>query len=203
MKIGIDIDGVLTDIEQWQLDYGSKFVFEQYHKGIINLEGYDIEEIFNVDEKAEDEFWKKYLYEYAKNEPARKFASEVINKLKDEGKEIYIITARYLTDIDTAEGQRMREIVKKWLEENKIYYDKIIFSPEDKLDICLQNNIDIMIEDKVENINNISKNIPVICFNARYNKECNEENIYRCYSWYDVYNKIKDIENRNKIVIFD
>ena len=25
MKIGIDIDGVLTDIEQWQLDYGSKF----------------------------------------------------------------------------------------------------------------------------------------------------------------------------------
>ena len=78
---------------------------------------YDIEEIFNVDEKAEDEFWKKYLYEYAKNEPARKFASEVINKLNDEGKEIYIITARYLTDIDTAEGQRMREIVKKWLEE--------------------------------------------------------------------------------------
>ena len=54
MKIGIDIDGVLTDIEQWQLDYGSKFVFEQYHKGIINSEGYDIEEIFNVDEKAED-----------------------------------------------------------------------------------------------------------------------------------------------------
>ena len=62
---------------------------------------YDIEEIFNVDEKAEDEFWEKYLYEYAKNEPARKFASEVINKLKDEGKEIYIITARYLTDMDT------------------------------------------------------------------------------------------------------
>lgn len=24
MRIGIDIDGVLTDIEQWQLDLGSK-----------------------------------------------------------------------------------------------------------------------------------------------------------------------------------
>lgn len=203
MRIGIDIDGVLTDIEQWQLDYGSEFVFEKYHKGIINSEGYDIEEIFNVDRKAEDEFWEKYLYEYAKNEPARKFASEVINKLKDEGKEIYIITARYLTNRDTAEGKRMREIVKKWLKENKIYYDKIIFSPEDKVEICQKNNIDVMIEDKVENINNISKTIPVICFNARYNKECNGKNIYRCYSWYDVYNKIKDIENRNKIVIFD
>ena len=31
MRIGIDIDGVLTDIEQWQLDYGSKVVCEQYN----------------------------------------------------------------------------------------------------------------------------------------------------------------------------
>ena len=34
MKIGIDIDGVLTDIEQWQLDYGSKFYYENYGLGI-------------------------------------------------------------------------------------------------------------------------------------------------------------------------
>lgn len=115
--------------------------------------------------------------------------------MKDEGKEIYIITARYLTNRDTAEGQQMREIVRTWLKENKVYYDKIIFSPEDKVEICQKNNIDVMIEDKVENINNISKNIPVICFNARYNKECNGKNIYRCYSWYDVYDKIKNIEN--------
>ena len=38
MRIGIDIDGVLTDIEQWQLDYGSKFYFEKYDKEIINNE---------------------------------------------------------------------------------------------------------------------------------------------------------------------
>ena len=44
-----------------------------------------------------------------------------------------------------------------------------------------------MIEDKVENINNISKEIPVICFNASYNKSCTSDNIYRAYSWYDVY----------------
>ena len=30
MKIGIDIDGVLTDVEQWQLDYGSKYYYEKY-----------------------------------------------------------------------------------------------------------------------------------------------------------------------------
>lgn len=47
MRIGIDIDGVLTDIEQWQLDYGSKVIFEQYNKGIINSNGYDIKE-YNI-----------------------------------------------------------------------------------------------------------------------------------------------------------
>ena len=39
----------------------------------------------------------------------------------------------------------------------------------------------------IENINNISKEIPVICFNASYNKSCTSDNIYRAYSWYDVY----------------
>lgn len=34
MRIGIDIDGVLNDIEQWQLDYGSKFYYEKYRNKI-------------------------------------------------------------------------------------------------------------------------------------------------------------------------
>ena len=36
MRIGIDIDGVLTDIEQWQIDCGSKyFNKEVYHILIV------------------------------------------------------------------------------------------------------------------------------------------------------------------------
>mgnify|MGYP001106236423 CR=1 FL=1 len=162
MKIGIDIDGVLTDIEQWQLDYGSKFYYENYVLGIKKYKGYETNEIFDVDIKLDDEFWNKYFREYSINVEARKFANEVIDKLKENGFEIYIITARFLTDKNTIEGEKMRNIVKNWLKQNNIHYDKIIFSPEDKLEICKKNNIDIMIEDKVENINNISKEIPVL-----------------------------------------
>ena len=53
-----------------------------------------------------------------------------------------------------------------------------------------------MIEDKPENVDKISKDIPVICFNVEYNKKCEGKNIYRAYSWYDVYNKIKEISNK-------
>ena len=53
----------------------------------------------------------------------------------------------------------MRKIVLEWLKENNIFYDNIIFSPEDKINICIENDIDLMIEDKVENINIISQKI--------------------------------------------
>ena len=89
----------------------------------------------------------------------------------------------------------MKKTVTNWLNKYNIYYDKIIFSPEEKLDICMANNIELMIEDKVDNINKISKHIPVICFDARYNQECKGKNIYRCYSLYDIYAKIKKIKN--------
>ena len=189
MRIGIDIDGVLTDIEQWQLDVGGKF-FSKYNKSVVNKDGYEITEIFDISDELDDEFWNEYLYEYVTKEPSRKYASEVIKKLKDEGNEVYIVTARYLTDRNTDDGKRMREIVVNWLEEQNIYYDEIIFSPEDKKENCKKYNIDIMIEDKADNINKISSIVPVICFHAGYNKECKGKNIYRVYNWYDIYNLI-------------
>ena len=81
----------------------------------------------------------------------------------------------------------MRKIVIDWLKKQNIIYDEIIFASEDKLDTCIKNNIDLMIEDKVDNINKISSKIPVISFNTRYNESCNGNNIIRCYSWYDIY----------------
>ncbi len=197
MRIGIDIDGVLTDIEQWQLDYGSKFYFEKYGKEIQNNEGYETKEIFKVDSKLDDEFWTEYFKDYSINVDVRKFSSEVIKKLKQDGNEIYIITARgsFLShSANVMLFEENKNIVLEWLRKNEIEYDKIIFSPEDKLSICLENNIDVMIEDKVDNINKISTRIPVICFHAGYNKNCKGNNIFRCYSWYDIYSKISSIK---------
>ncbi len=194
MRIGIDIDGVLTDIEQYQLDCGSKYVNEHFGNGVVNGNEYETKDIFEISDDIDNDFWAEYLPKYATEEPARKYASEVINKLKNEGNEIYIITARYLTDRNDELGIKMRKTVEKWLLDNNIYYDKLIFSPEDKLEICKENHINLMIEDKVDNINKISQEIPVICFNAGYNKNCVGKNILRCFSWYDIYNKIKNMK---------
>lgn len=39
MIIGIDIDGVLTDIEKFELDYGSKYMITKFNKTIVNPNG--------------------------------------------------------------------------------------------------------------------------------------------------------------------
>ncbi len=193
MKIGVDVDGVLTNIEKYQLEKGSIF-FDKYNKKIVDPKGYETTTIFDVSSELDDLFWNEYYRDYCTNSCCREYANDVINKLKNEGNEIIIITARstWIPTDNSMSREEARNIIINWLKQNDICYDKIIISEEDKLDICLNNNIDIMIEDKVDNINKISTKIPVICFNAGYNEKCKGENIYRAYSWYDIYHILKN-----------
>ncbi len=193
MKIGIDIDGVITNIEQFVIDYISKYCVENNIEYNIGNSCYNYCKTFNISKEIEMDFWNEYLESYAINEKARPFASEVIKKLKEEGHEIYIITARWLTNRDDDKGEKMRDIVRKWLFENNILYDELIFSKGDKerkFQEITENKIDLMIEDAPNNVKEISDIVPVICYNAEYNKDCIGDKIYRCYSWYDIYKKI-------------
>lgn len=194
MKIGIDIDGVLVDVRRFMLEYGTKFCYDNNIDYKINENGYSSKEIFNLDDESDNKFWNQYLELYAINELPFSFASEVINKLIKDGNEIYIITSRYPTHENSEASTKMKKIVEQWLLKHNINYNKIIFSNSDKVKDCEEFKIDLMIEDKVKNINNISKIIPVICFDTQYNKICTSNNIIRCYSWYDIYNKIRDIK---------
>ena len=193
MNIGIDIDGVLTNIESWQNESAAKYMYEKYNKGIINASGYDTSEIYGVTKEQDQKWWFETYEEYMK-EPARKYASEVINKLSEEGNKIYIITARCIEkEFTKMTDEIMQDGINKGLKENNIKYNEIYFSPEDKTTICKKLKLDMMIEDKKANIEEISKIMPVYCFDAKYNKDIKEnKNIIRCYNWYDIYKKVKE-----------
>ena len=190
MRIGIDIDGVFTDLRQFHIDYGSKYCYENNIDFSYDLSYFDIASTFNITKDLEKDFWNKYLEFYAREEKIRPFAKEIIDKLKEDGNEIYIITARWLADREDEIGENMRNITKNWLYENDIKYDKLIFTKSSKLQYCIDNKIDLMIEDDSKNINELSTKVPVICYDAEYNRNCKGNNIIRCYSWYDVYIKI-------------
>lgn len=196
-KIGIDIDNVLSNFNEELLKEFLNHDKELRNTGIIDENAYITKGMFDWSTEELDDFYNNNIERIAKNLKVIDEAPEYIKKLKENGYEIYIITARgsFLShSADVMSIEENRNIVLEWLKKNNINYDKIIFSPENKLEICLENDIDLMIEDKVDNINKISKKIPVICFNVGYNKECEGKNIIRCYSWYDIYAKIKNIK---------
>ncbi|MBO4816552.1 MAG: hypothetical protein J5507_06695 [Clostridia bacterium] len=186
MKIGVDIDGVLTDLAKFHLDYGTKYAIENNLGEIKDPYGYKIDDIIDLETGKHKDFWQKYDDCYTKNKYTREFASEVLHKLKDEGNEIHIITAR------NPKTEQKEEWTTSWLSENNICYDKLTFTDKKK-DYCKENNIDVMIEDSTGTILEVSELIPVICFDNPHNQDCNGDNIIRCYSWYDIYDKIRKV----------
>ena len=194
MNIGIDIDGVLTNDDDYILDFTSKYCYEHDLKGFDNANLYEYRKL-NWDENTINDYRKEYFLNYIKNEPARKFASEVIKKLRYEENKIFIISARYKTaEYGKINNENVRECTLDWLRKNKIEYDKIIFTKPPKVNEILENKIDIMIEDSPTTINELVKVVKVLYYYTRYNRSIEHENITRVYSWYDIYMKINEMK---------
>lgn len=194
MNIGIDIDGVLTDMEREVTDYATKMCVEEKIPIKVDVSQYYETDTFDWTQEQSDKFWNKYLVPYVVESNARKYSKEIIEKLRQEGNKIYIITARDESGMPTEYYGKMQQLTKKWLEKQGIQYDKIIFSKDkEKLQKCIENNVDIMIEDSPSNIQNIATKINVIKFDCQYNKQISGKNIVTAYSWYHIYDIIKKI----------
>ena len=191
MRIGIDIDGVLTDIERFMIDYGSKFFIDNNIPLNIKPGFYDDVKMLNCTEEQAVDFWREYIIYYFSEYRARDFAAQIIKRLKKEGHEIYIITGRNEYGVPAEYTGKIKEITEQWLKENDILYDKIIYTEGSKLPYCIGNYIEVLIDDWSKVLKEVSTQIPTICFNCYYNTDAEGKNITRAYSWYDVYDKIK------------
>ena len=196
MNIGIDIDGVLTNYEREQLDYATKLCVDEGWDINIELIQYYETDTFNWNQEQANKFWNKYIIKYFSETPVRTFAPEVIEKLRQEGHKIFLITARNDYGMPSEHYGEEQQITKEWLKRNGINYEKLIFE-SDKLDSCIENKIDVMIEDSPKNISELSKHIKVIKFDCQYNKDVKNENVTTAYSWYHIYRIIKEMEGEN------
>lgn len=193
MKIGIDIDGVLNNMHEFIIEYGTKLCNELGKYKIENINAQWSTEIFLWSNEVAHELWNKFGNELYVKSSARKFASEVIKKLKDENNEIFIITARKNNDewFPPELRENTEEVTIKWLEENEIIYDKIFFDSKDKAKVCRELGIDIMIEDDPKNIDMLTETTNVLIFDTLYNRLDKYKEVTRAYSWYDIYNVLQ------------
>ena len=196
MNIGIDIDGTLTDEHGYMIKKALEYIKrENLNFKIEDESQYYTIDVFNWGEKHENEFWDEYIFDYAKNIKVYDDVVRVIKKLKENNK-IIIITSRGFTTENTENGKIMRSLVEKWLKDNEIPYDEIIYAKHGKVEECKKSKLDVIIEDSAYNmecLKGIVKNI--ICFDAPYNKDVT--NVIRCKNW----NEIEKVFESKKVSI--
>ena len=189
-RIGIDVDEVLAEhldklIEFLEIEKNI-FIkrddfFSYYWPDVLKI---SLEEAINIDEEfKESDFFETIL--------PLKNSKDIIENLKNNH-ELFVITARPI---------EFKEKTEKWINNYfEDYFEEIIHSscPEffdgvkkTKSEICLEKNIDIIIEDsKKTSLDCASKGIKVLLLDNYWNQNCEHENIIRVKDWNEIKKKI-------------
>ena len=193
MNIGIDIDDTISNSFETYFSDSQIYDIEKMNgtgevKNIGKISSHKyVETMYDWDDEATNEFWNIYFEKVLKEATPKDHAAEVINKLKEEGNNIYIITARYEQEgIDS-----VRKLTEKWLENNYIVYDELIMDANNKLAVAKKYGLDVFIDDSLENCKDVSKgNAKVLQYVGIGNVLTEDKDIQKVYSWPQIYSII-------------
>ena len=197
MRIGIDIDNTITDIEDELMESAFNYAkslnkeinYDYLNSDDKNNDGGIYQKIFNFTYEELKYFLKDIQEEIVNKAVPRKNAINYINKLKEKENEIYIITAR-----DSEFHDDPYKLSKDWLDKNNIKYDKLIVNAREKASICKKENIDIFIDDNINNCIDIA-NLGIKTIRISED-ETNYNNIVNVKTWDEIYNYIIDWSNK-------
>ncbi len=198
MNIGIDIDGVINNLDEYHIVEGTKFCYENMLPFNFHINEYKLRNKFNWDRKMEQQFYlQNYMFFLTTSQYLRPGAKDVIQKLY-KNHNIFIITSRQNKDIPEHIETSISDITTQWLHNNCLPYNQLIFTTSDKSETLIKEEITLMIEDNPEYLKQVS-DIPInfLCFNTNYNLNKFPANVSRIYSWYEILIYIENI-NQSK-----
>lgn len=191
MKIGIDLDGVVIDSEATFRTYEEIFDIDTVKgNNLINREEPKFQARYNWNEEQKQEFIEKYFLTVSKESNLMSRFIGVYNLLKKQGHKFVVITAR------GGFVKEMKDDAIRLLEENNIDFDKYYWKIDDKLEVCKNENVDIMIDDDWRIINKLAKNNIKTLYFRDTNLVKLEENKYikEVNNWGDIYRFIRNEE---------
>ncbi len=187
MRIGIDIDDTICNTWDFVIPYLSKHF--KISSSVLKNSDKSYCEACNCTYLEYCKFAKKYYSIISLKYKLKPNVRKILKKLKADGHEIIFITARSINGFYDP-----YKISSKYLDKHKIPYDKLIANVHKKAPICLEENIDLFIDDSINNcIEVANNNIPVLLFDASYNKKC--ELFKRVFSWKEIYKEVERMEN--------
>ena len=184
MNIGIDIDDTINNLHKVLITKGYAFNKKENISFKINVNEWHWDKAFGWDDETAKRFLNENIEQAYLEAEIKENASNIINKLQDNGHRIFIITSRSVEHCKDPYA-----VSEEWLNKHNIKFDKLIVGARDKASVCTDNNIDVFIDDHVGFCEGVSKtNTKVLMFNSPYNQ--NETKYKKVNTWEEVYNNI-------------
>ena len=192
MNIGIDIDNTITTTRETIMEAAERFNLENNRPNQFDLTYYNLEKSLGWDSPTTQLFLHNYLADIYRQVQPKPHALEVIRQLHAEH-QIILITSR------NRRNESVAAITLDWLKKYNVAYDKLVMNQTDnlhhfsKLADCLENGVEIMIEDHHDLALEISAQLPVILFDYPYNYHLRNDNIFRVQDWLEVQQTINQL----------
>lgn len=193
MKIGIDIDDTTFLTFNSMLKYADKYnkeiggIYQNNGNYGLIKNRYYLQSLYGWDNKVKEDFFNKYYKSVLKDCTPLPNACDIINKIKSDGHVIHFITAR----IDRIENCDAKKITMDSLAKYHIDYDYLSLGINDKVTFCMENNIDLMIEDSYETCRELTnKGIKALLMTTVLNENILDNEITRVTNWNEVYDEI-------------
>jgi len=197
MKVGIDIDEIITEFAKGYL----KLFNKKYNKNVEfeDLFTYSLWKPLGISRKDSLELAEEYYSSDSfDNIKLVQGAEEGVKKLK-ENHELVFITSRPAPVREKTEISLRRFFPELNLE---IIYSSNSYAETNgktKGDICNELEIDLMIEDDLEHaLDCAEKGIKVILLDKPWNQRVSHENLFRIKNWDEILDKINEL---NKIEV--
>ncbi len=194
MKIGIDLDGVVFDSEKEFRVYSELYdMIDLQQNSKVDNQELKFQDRFQWTQVQIEGFLKKYHKQIIVESNFMPGVKRILKLLKQDGHSLILITARGGMNKD------MIKITEERLKETGMnIFDKYYWATENKDEVCIKENVDIMIDDfyqKCRSIANSKKKTIYLKDAPSYDLEENDY-IKVLYNWGEIYRYIKEMESK-------
>ncbi|MEG6616590.1 hypothetical protein V6C27_09210 [Peptococcaceae bacterium 1198_IL3148] len=179
MIIGCDLDGTICDNLPLLIEELNNFTGQVIN--INDIKDYDVTKVYDLTREQFTQLMQQREANIIEKSPEIAGAARYFKQLVNEH-QLHIITAR---------NQMHEFCTRRWLEKHQFPYHGLhLLNSHDKVDICKELVVDVMVEDNYHNaVQLAAAGIEVILFNAPHNLHWPWPG-KRCGNWDEIYSQL-------------
>lgn len=144
MKIAVDIDDTLNAVDRMR--YAGEYIRRNALPfRLVDENAHALEKMYDWTHDDVTRFIREGGITAFTDAPARKGAGEVLERWRNAGIEVTVLTSRPAEWFGNPE-----KVSRDWLEKRRIPYDDLVAAIADKGEYCARHGIDILVDDSLQ-----------------------------------------------------